>query len=125
MEKENAYVWSFDEDCFNSEEFPDIESCLANAKADKDGGKAMVYVGRVSREPYCPRIEATDLLERLEETALENYGIEWVSYNYRSQRSYLPELEDSLNKVLHDWLKKHGTYPTERVVENVTEYEAE
>ena len=127
MEK---YSWDFDEDAeiWHNEPYDKIDDCIVVAKEavidgdyQTDEPPTVVYIGE--NIPFIPTVDVERMLENVEEQACDYVAIggDWQAYNYK-QKEELQELENSMNNVLHAWLKKYGYYPNFYSIEKIKEY---
>lgn len=116
------YTWNFDRNAeyWNNDEYDTVEECIKDARnnmiSDED---YVVYIAEVV--PFEPKIDADDILCRLEEDAYEECGEFAEDWNvYEANKD--DELSNALTQVLIDWLKKHHLMPNFYTVENIREY---
>lgn len=104
----SEYAYSIDKNDNYERGFNSIAEAINAAKKD-DPDAEYVWVGEV--EPYVPAIDADDIIERLQENAMEEneYADDYLDDVLGAE---VEELNKSLNEVLAAWLKKHGHEPT-------------
>ncbi|MFA4009723.1 hypothetical protein ACD491_16800 [Clostridioides difficile] len=125
MQKENKDVWlySWDGECFGSDEYESKEEAIEAAKEellnfrefgewvyDKEFGK-LVYVGK-REDVSLPGIDVEDTLERVQELIddeFEDYGEDWITRIKDEDRKIL---DNKLNEVFCLWVDKFGYKPT-------------
>ena len=121
----DKYYWSFDKNAemwYESGE--SVEDCISQARAMNDSDYKAVYVGESA--PFVPseHLNVDVLLDDLEEQAYEFAGEaaeDWRTYEYK-KREEMEELTTAVSKVVEDWLRKYGRYPTFCCIESVAEY---
>lgn len=129
------YSWSFDggAEIWENENYDTIEECLEDAReaiiedrrinGEFFDDQEHVYVGEV--KDCVPTVDALSVLERLEDQASDELGFigqDWDAYDYKMKEE-IQELEDALTSVLHEWLRKHGRYPSMWSVDNIQQYQ--
>ena len=121
----DKYYWSFDKHAemwYESGE--SVEDCIKQAREMNDADYKVVYIGE--SVPFVPseHLNVDVLLDDLEEQAYEFAGEaaeDWRTYEYK-KRAEMEELTTAVSKVVEDWLRKYGRYPTFCCIENVAEY---
>ena len=119
------YYWNFDKNAEVWYEFGNsIEECIQQAREMNDANYQTVYIGESI--PFVPseHLNVDALLDNLEEQAYEFAGEaaeDWRTYEYK-KREEMAELTDSIGRIVDEWLKKYGRYPTFCSIENVTGY---
>lgn len=128
MEK---YSWELDGNAerWYNDTHDNIDDCITDAKEavidgdyQTDEPPTVVYIGE--NIPFIPTVDVERILDNVEEQAYDYCGDidgDWAAYNYKKKEE-LQELEDSINTILHVWLKKYGYYPNFWRIENVKEY---
>jgi hypothetical protein len=125
------YVWSFDDEYFNSDMFDTKEECLNDAKKyvaenGDEGDYFEVYIAEVKEwNVTCDSLCVDDILDRVAEDAWKNCGEsaeDWEAYNWCNQNE-INELADCIANDIRLWQKKYGYEPTFYKVDNITEYE--
>lgn len=119
------YVWRINNKNDWSDVFSTIKECIEDAIKEKETIFYMeniivkfneIEVAKVI--PYEFEINATDILEKIEEELWEDYDTEYYFSDDVSQEEIL-ELQKDLTKVLNKWLKKTHTKPNVfNIVEN-------
>ena len=119
------YYWNFDKNAEVWYEFGNsIEECIQQARDMNDANYQTVYIGESI--PFIPseHLNVDAILDNLEEQAYEFAGEaaeDWLTYEYK-KREEMAELTDSIGRIVDEWLKKYGRYPTFCSIENVTGY---
>ena len=113
------YAWTFDEDdeYWKSGMLDSIEECLAEAEIENELDNHQhkyVYVGWC--EEFDIRVNAADILERLEEDADDEFGEvaeEWDALYYKLDKAdgSLDELSDQITNIVTEWLKNKKRLP--------------
>ena len=124
MEK---YSWSFrrDDEIWDNDTHDTIEGCIAAAKNVNhlEGGHyAKVYIGQ--NEAFVPCVDASSVLESLEEDAYEFCGEiaeGWNACDLKAEKE-LEELNVALTTVVVAWFEKYGCTPGMYKVHGVEEY---
>ena len=121
----DKYYWNFDQRAeIWYESGNSIEECMKQAREMNDANYQTVYIGECV--PFVPseHLYVDVLLDSLEQQAFEFAGEaaeDWRTYEYKKQEE-MAELTDAIGKIVDEWLKKHGRYPTFCCIENVTGY---
>lgn len=121
----DKYYWSFDKHAemwYESGE--SVEDCIKQAREMNDDGHKNVYIGESIEFVPAEHLNVDVLLDDLEEQAYEFAGEaaeDWHTYEYK-KRAEMEELTTAVSKVVEDWLRKYGRYPTFCCIENVAEY---
>lgn len=121
----DKFYWSFDRNAeLWHESGETIEDCIGQAQKLNDADYKTVYIGE--SVPFVPseHLNVDVLLDDLEEQAFEFAGEaaeDWRSYEYK-KREETNELTAAIGKVVEDWLRKYGRFPTFCCIENVVEY---
>ena len=104
----SEYAYSFYQEGNYVDGFKSIAEAINAAKAD-DPDAAEVYVGEIER--YYPHIDGYDVIERLQEGAIDDneYADDWLDDALAVE---VNELEKKLNEVLQAWITEHGHEPT-------------
>lgn len=121
----DKYYWNFNQHAeiwYESGE--SVEDCIKQARELNDGNHQTVFIGECN--PFVPsdHLNVDVLLDNLEEQAYEFAGEvaeDWRTYEYK-KREEMAELTTAIGRIVEDWLKKYGRYPTFCCIENVTEY---
>lgn len=119
------YVWRINNKDDWSDVFSTIKECIEDAIEEKETIFHMeniianfneIEVAKVI--PYEFEINATDILEKIEEELWEDYDTEYYFSDDIKQEEIL-ELQEDLTKVLNKWLKKTHTKPNVfNIIEN-------
>lgn len=125
------YSWNFNRDdelWYNGSE-DSIEDCIEAAKQvvtdedyQTDEPPQKVYIGE--NIPYIPAVDVESILEHLQEQAYDQcgeVGYDWDAYDHKKKEE-MQELEEKLNEVVSEWLKKYNYYPNMWNVENIKEH---
>lgn len=110
------YSWEFNEDdeLWGKDTYDTVEECIEAAKAENklDGNRhTWVFVGR--NIDFVPYVDAENVLEAIQEQAAEEcgqIGHDWYAYDHKKQNE-LEELNESLSKVVIEWLEKLDIRP--------------
>lgn len=122
----DKYYWNFEQNAelwYESGE--SIEDCIKQAREMNEDNYQTVYIGE--SVPFVPseHLNVDVLLDNLEEEAYEFAGEaaeNWSTYEYKKQEE-TAELTDAIGRIVDDWLKKYGRYPTFSQITNVEEYD--
>ncbi|HBE9815969.1 TPA: hypothetical protein OLY61_000585 [Clostridioides difficile] len=124
MQKENKDVWlySWDGECFGSDEYESKEEAIEAAKEellnfrefgewvyDKEFGK-LVYVGK-REDVSLPGIDAGNILDYIQDRIDDEFGEfgeSWSSYIKDEDEKIL---NDRLNEVFENWINEFGYKP--------------
>jgi hypothetical protein len=108
VKKMSEYAYSFYQEGNYVDGFKSIAEAINAANAD-DPDATEVYVGKIER--YYPHIDGDNIIERLQEGAIDDneYADDWLDDVSGVE---VNELEKKLNEVLQSWLKDHGHEPT-------------
>jgi len=103
------FYWNFnkDEEVWHNSE-TSIEACIEEARLNiEDEGQEVVYIGELDN--YVPSIDAERIIDDLTEQAYDECGEcseGWLD------GAETEELEEKLNEVLQEWLKKTNQAPS-------------
>lgn len=117
---ENKFVYSEDEEYFNSDlDFDTIEDALKNAteNLDKD---SKVYIGKIKDVDLT--IGAWNIIEDLQEDAFEQAGEIAEDFLNNVTQEQENDLTIMINDVIDKWLKKHKLEPNFFSVVDVKQY---
>lgn len=117
------YTWEFDKNAefWRNGTFDTVEECIQEAKkVMKAFGEehTVIYIGET--EAFEPYVLGTDVIEHLEEQAYDEFGEDsegwdpWYTLKARGKdeaEAAWAELDDKLNKVIGEWLKKYYLAP--------------
>lgn len=121
------YTWNFDdgEEYWRNDVYESVEKCIEEAitylKENNDEYES-IYVGQTI--PFLPHVDAEQVLESIQEDAWEEVGElgeEWNAYDYK-KKNEIDELSEALTKVVHEWMKKYGYYPSMFTIRNIKNY---
>lgn len=127
------YTWEFDGDAefWRNGTFDTIEECIQEAKeVMKAYGEehSKIYIGET--EVFEPYVYGTDVIEHLEVAAYDEYGEvaeswdAWRTLKARGKKeaeAAWADLDDKLNEVIDQWLKKYDLAPSFYRVVNIEE----
>ncbi len=118
------YVYSFSDDCFESEEYDTAEEALAAARFEEEDapypkGHKAVYIGVVG-EKWKPEIDGESIIDMLRENAYSDCNEEDYLDNVTDEQTN--ELTEELTAAFERWAKKNGHEVDFFLVENVKEY---
>ncbi|WEG18591.1 hypothetical protein PQ478_08915 [Alkalihalophilus pseudofirmus] len=118
----NTGKWCYS---FNGENFEGVfdykEGAINEAKCNisEDDG-SVIYIGQVKDISFGVPIDW--LLDQLREEAYEQAGEVSQDFMMYVNKEHRYELENQLNNVLHDWMKKYNYEPNFWTVENIEEF---
>jgi len=125
------YSWNFnqDDEIWKNDDEDSIEECIAKAKQEildcnysEDEIPRLIFIGE--NIEFVPCVDIDLMLENIEEQANDHcgeVGYEWEAYNHK-KFDETEELQDKINKVVHEWMKKYEYYPNFYSIENIKEY---
>ena len=120
------YVYSFSDDCFQSDFFDTPEEALAEAREiEKESlapeKKEAVYIGVVG-EKWKPTIDGESIIDMLRDEAYEEGGEYAEDYLKDVSEAQRDELTEVLTNAFNKWAAKYGYKPNFYPIENVKEY---
>lgn len=124
----NKYSWDFNEDAeiWRNDTFDTVEECLNDARRqDELYGDSHIYIYIGENVAFAPCVDVETVLDICEENAADfcgQVGRDWDAYDHKRENE-LDELREAMDRVLHDWMKKHGYYPEIYSVEGMKRYD--
>lgn len=117
----DKYVWSENEEMFNSEEFDTIEEALEDAKQYIDY-PTIVYIGKVKEVNELDIINASRIIDDVREAVYEQAGE--VSEDFLDKVTDEQEkmLKEKVEKVFYEWLKETKNIPSFFAVRDIKEF---
>ena len=115
------WCYSADGQTFHGD-FATREEAVAEARDMRPG--EVVWVGRAADAEVDP-VDGWQIVERLGETANESCGDVADDYPSGVTNEQVQELESAVEKVVGEWLTRHGHWPAFHAVEGVERVEPE
>ena len=124
------YVWSYQDDCFMSDEYDTRESALAAALFDRRDAPCppedkAIYIGVIG-EKWKPEIDGEAIIDMIRYNAFDECGAEIVDsdgYLENVTKEQIDELTEELTAAFNRWAEKHGRTANFFPVENIKEYQ--
>lgn len=119
MKKE--FVYSFNEEIFNSDHFDSIEECLEDARENADD-EQVVFIGEVAEPNINLDDFGCDIIDDISEQLGEQVGE--VAECFEPSRQERAILSTRIEAVVKEWLADIGGYGCFRVIDTAS-YELE
>lgn len=109
------YSWNEDasDEIWSHGIFDSIEECIKDAIDEGHSPGDEIAVGIC--EPYVPRIDADNLLDRVSEEAYEEVGDVaegWPEFERRKGYKHVDKLQEAIDKVFNEWLVETHQVPS-------------
>jgi hypothetical protein len=123
--KMNIGKWMYElygNEIWEGEEFDTKEDAIKAAKEELGSQEMKQFmssfkVGQIAEVSICG-VDVDSILENVAENTADEVGEVGDEYLCDVEREHAEELEEKLNKVLFDWIKKHGYEPGFFKIEN-------
>lgn len=110
MSIDGKWTFSSNAEHFGNDEFDTKEQAIAAGSECYNG--ASFYVGRIEHPGLGVRVDVTPIFEYINDCMMDECG-EWAEgYLMDTKQEHDNELEESLCKVITDWIERHGYEPT-------------
>ena len=118
----DKWVYSMDEEVFSNSDYFDTkeEAIEAGEEYAKDCGYSQYYVGQCKE--FIPRVDAEDLIERMQEQAYEEVGEVTEDWLEDATSEAINELAEELHMLFQKWMKKYSLEPSFYRVEAIDSY---
>ena len=113
--RQKEYTWSdnLTDEIWRHGRFGSIEECVEDAIAEGKEPGVAIAIGIC--EDYVPSLNADVLLDQVHEDACENCGEvaeDWPEFAPRKGYKDVDELQEAIDKVFEEWLKKTNQVPS-------------
>jgi folate-dependent tRNA-U54 methylase TrmFO/GidA len=117
------WVWSFDEEVFQSSAYDTKEEVIGAAKEECDASDQF-WVGQVAPVNLSTAVDVDGVLETIAISAYDEVGTVAEDYLCHVDKEDYEILEERMSKVMADWMKEFGYEPTFYKVINIERVDA-
>ncbi len=124
-DEKRTYTWSHDGEHFECDDHASREDALEAGRAEYPHADCIWTGVSIPAAEICPEIDASDVIERLQEGAHEEvgeFGDDWLSDASKEQ---VAELGRDLNAALTAWMSRHNLQPAFFAVREVEQHDRE
>lgn len=117
---ENQWIYNTNEEVWmNCGSYDTKKEAIQAGKDEYEGNRYQFYVGQISNMNLVPSVDVDRVIDDIAENVYWEVGEAAEDYLNDVRKEDLSELEDKLNEVLLEWMKKHNYSPEYFRVANI------